>query len=54
MDQLFDLIGGILPGLVLWAIGAALGVLVFYHVVRAAVRRALRQHQEWLEERGLR
>lgn len=54
MDQLLNLIGGVLPGLLLWAIGAALGLFVLYHVVRAAVRQALRQHQEWLEERGLR
>ena len=53
MEQLFDLVGGIVP-LLFWLVGIALGVLVFYHVVRAAVRRALRQHQEWLEERGLR
>ncbi len=31
---------------------AAVGLLVLYNVIVAAVRRALRDHQEWLDERA--
>ena len=53
MEQLFEVAGGLVPVL-LWIVGICLGLLVLYLVLRAAVRHALRQHQEWLEERGLR
>lgn len=43
-----------LIGLAFWVVGIGVGVLVAYTVIRLAVRRALRDHQEWLEERGLR
>lgn len=31
-----------------------IGVWIFWSVIRSAVRRALRDHQEWLESRGMR
>lgn len=32
----------------------AIVVWIFWSVIRSAVRRALRDHQEWLESRGMR
>lgn len=37
-----------------WFVGSGVALVVAYAVIRFAVRRALRDHQEWLEERGLR
>lgn len=53
MEQLGELVGAVVP-ILFWAVGGALGLLIFYQVTRAAVRHALRDHQEWLEARGLR
>ncbi|WP_157157456.1 MULTISPECIES: hypothetical protein [unclassified Diaminobutyricimonas] len=53
MAQLGELMAIVVPVL-FWIVGGAIGLLIFYTVVRAAVRRALRDHQEWLEDRGLR
>jgi len=33
---------------------AVIGAWILWSVIRSAVRRALRDHQEWLESRGMR
>jgi len=38
----------------LYVVSAVIGLWILWTIIRSAVRRALRDHQEWLEERGLR
>lgn len=40
----------ILTGLFAYAIGLAIGALILYFVIRAAVVSALYKHQLWLEQ----
>ncbi len=37
-----------------YAVAAVIVLWIAWAIIRSAVRRALRDHQEWLEERGLR
>ena len=43
----------LLPVLI-YIVVAVIGLWITWAIIRSAVRRALRDHQEWLEERGLR
>jgi uncharacterized membrane protein len=43
----------IIPILV-YVVLAVIGLWISWAIIRSAVRRALRDHQEWLEGRGLR
>lgn len=40
--------------ILIYAVLLVIGVWIFWSIVRSAVRRALRDHQEWLESRGMR
>lgn len=43
---------GIIVAIVLYIIIIVVSLLIFWAIVRSAVRRALRDHQGWLESRG--
>jgi hypothetical protein len=43
---------GIIIGIIVYLVIVAIGLLIFWAIIRSAVKRALRDHQEWLEARG--
>lgn len=40
--------------ILVYTVVIVIGLWIAWAVIRSAVRRALRDHQEWLESRGLR
>ena len=42
---------GIIP-ILIYLVVIAIGLLISWAIIRSAVKRALRDHQEWLEARG--
>jgi len=43
-----------LLSILLYVVSTVIGLWILWAIIRSAVRRALRDHQEWLEGRGLR
>jgi hypothetical protein len=43
---------GIVIGILVYLVVIAVSLLIFWAIIRSAVKRALRDHQEWLEARG--
>jgi hypothetical protein len=43
---------GVIIGIIVYLVIVAIGLLIFWAIIRSAVKRALRDHQEWLEARG--
>lgn len=39
-------------GVVLSLLGAAVGLVITYYLIKAAVKNGMREHQEWLDERA--
>jgi uncharacterized membrane protein len=44
----------VLLSILIYVVTAVIILWILWAIIRSAVRRALRDHQEWLEERGLR
>ncbi|WP_349904628.1 hypothetical protein [Parafrigoribacterium humi] len=44
----------VLLSILIYVVTAVIILWIVWAIIRSAVRRALRDHQEWLEERGLR
>ena len=43
---------GVIIGIIVYLVIFAIGLLILWAIIRSAVKRALRDHQEWLEQRG--
>jgi hypothetical protein len=43
---------GLVVAVAVYIVIVLVGLLIAWAVIRSAVRRALRDHQEWLEQRG--
>ena len=43
---------GVIIGIFVYLVIVAIGLLILWAIIRSAVRRALRDHQNWLEARG--
>ena len=43
---------GVIIGIIVYLVVVAIGLLILWAIIRSAVKRALRDHQEWLEARG--
>jgi len=43
---------GIIVVILIYLVVIAISLLIFWAIIRSAVKRALRDHQEWLEARG--
>lgn len=43
---------GLIVGVLVYIIIVGISLLIFWAIIRSAVRRALRDHQQWLESRG--